>query len=43
MSGLRYRIHKIETLLEQELRNPAFNYQLYLMLQALLVIGEIAI
>lgn len=41
LSGLRYRIQKMETLLGQDLRNPTVNYQLFLMLQALLVIGEI--
>ncbi|BCJ88260.1 helix-turn-helix domain-containing protein [Effusibacillus dendaii] len=29
MSGLRYRIQKIETLIGQELRNPIVNYQLF--------------
>ncbi len=43
MSGLRYRIQKIEALLGQDLRNPAVHYQLFLTLQALLVTGEITI
>ncbi|MGG1659108.1 XylR N-terminal domain-containing protein [Brevibacillus sp. NRS-1366] len=41
MSGLRYRIQKIENLLGQDLRNPAVHYQLFITLQALLVTGEI--
>src|SRR5690606_26664980 len=30
LSGLRYRLQKIEDLLEKDLRNPATNYQLLL-------------
>lgn len=41
LSGLRYRLQKIEDLLEKDLRNPATNYQLLLALQALILIGEI--
>jgi PucR family transcriptional regulator, purine catabolism regulatory protein len=43
MSGLRYRIKKIETLLGQEVRNPIFGYQLFITLQVLIVEGEIII
>lgn len=41
LSGLRYRIQKIEELLHKDLRNPETNYQLFLALQALLLIGDI--
>ncbi|TCP30863.1 DNA-binding PucR family transcriptional regulator [Scopulibacillus darangshiensis] len=41
MSGLRYRIGRIETLLGQDLRNPASAYQLLLTLQVLAAEGEI--
>ena len=30
LSGLRYRISRIEDLLKHNLRNPFYNYQLYL-------------
>ncbi|WP_179295527.1 XylR N-terminal domain-containing protein [Bacillus sp. FJAT-45350] len=43
MTGLRYRIKKIETLISQELRNPHVSYQLFLTLQALIMLGEITI
>ncbi|MFD2924515.1 helix-turn-helix domain-containing protein [Halobacillus naozhouensis] len=43
MSGLRYRIKKIESLLGQDLRNPEFGYHLFITLQALVVEGEIKI
>ncbi|MGO0059921.1 XylR N-terminal domain-containing protein [Brevibacillus fluminis] len=41
MSGLRYRIQKVEALLGQDLRNPVLHYQLFITLQALRVTGEI--
>jgi PucR family transcriptional regulator, purine catabolism regulatory protein len=41
ISGLRYRVSKIESLLQQELRNPIIHYQLLLSIQALMVIGEL--
>ncbi|HZG74153.1 MAG TPA: XylR N-terminal domain-containing protein [Chondromyces sp.] len=41
MSGLRYRIKKIENLLGQEVRDPSFGYQLFITLQVLIVEGEI--
>jgi DNA-binding PucR family transcriptional regulator len=41
MSGLRYRIKKIETLLGKEIRNPTVGYQLFITLQVLIVEGEI--
>ncbi|MCQ6275486.1 XylR N-terminal domain-containing protein [Bacillus sp. V3B] len=41
LSGLRYRISRIEDLLKQNLRNPFYNYQLYLALQSLILIGEL--
>lgn len=43
MSGLRYRIQKIETMLGQDLRNPAVNYQLFLTLQVLIISGKVMI
>lgn len=43
VSGLRYRIHKIETLLGQELRNPVVNFHLLLAIQALMIVGELDI
>jgi len=43
ISGLRYRIQKIEELLGHNLRNPGTNYQLLLSLQALILLGEIEI
>ena len=41
LSGLRYRISRIEDLLKHNLRNPFYNYQLYLALQSLILIGEL--
>ncbi|MFC3039484.1 XylR N-terminal domain-containing protein [Virgibacillus xinjiangensis] len=41
LSGLRYRLGKIEEMLEMDLRNPTTNHQLLLSLQALILIGEI--
>ncbi|MFC2948074.1 XylR N-terminal domain-containing protein [Virgibacillus sediminis] len=41
LSGLRYRLGKIEELLQMDLRNPTTNHQLLLSLQALILIGEI--
>lgn len=41
LSGLRYRISKIEDLLKHNLRDPFYNYQLYLALQSLILIGEL--
>lgn len=41
LSGLRYRISRIEELLQHNLRNPFYNYQLYLALQSLLLIGDL--
>ena len=43
VSGLRYRIHKIETLLDQELRDPVGNFHLLLAIQALMIMGELEI
>ncbi|WP_028782146.1 XylR N-terminal domain-containing protein [Thalassobacillus devorans] len=43
LSGLRYRIRKIEDLMEQDLRNPEVSYKLLLSIQALLSIGKINI
>lgn len=41
LSGLRYRISRIEDLLKRNLRSPFYNYQLYLALQSLILIGEL--
>ncbi|MBA4538018.1 XylR N-terminal domain-containing protein [Bacillus aquiflavi] len=41
ISGLRYRVQKIEELLGHNMRNPTENYQLFLSLQALILIGEL--
>lgn len=41
MSGLRYRIRRIEELLEKDLRNPKDSYQLLLSIQALISIGKL--
>jgi sugar diacid utilization regulator len=43
ISGLRYRVSKIESILQQELRDPMIYYQLLLSIQALIIIGEIDI
>lgn len=43
MSGLRYRVKKIETLLGKDVRDPSIGYQLYLTLQILIVNGELEI
>ncbi|RAK14969.1 PucR-like helix-turn-helix protein [Anoxybacillus vitaminiphilus] len=43
ISGLRYRVSKIENLLQQELRNSMIHYQLLLSIQALIIIGELDI
>lgn len=43
ISGLRYRIQKIETLLGREIRDPVAGYQLFLTIQALIATGEIMI
>lgn len=43
ISGLRYRLQKIEESLQQELRNPMANYQLFLVIQSLILMGEIKI
>jgi sugar diacid utilization regulator len=41
MSGLTYRISKIEKLLNKELRDPSASYQLLLILDSLIAIGEL--
>lgn len=43
LSGLRYRLAKIERLLGKDLREPFYNYQLLLALQTLILIGEIKV
>ncbi|WP_338473002.1 XylR N-terminal domain-containing protein [Niallia sp. XMNu-256] len=41
LSGLRYRISKIEEFLGHNLRDPFYNYQIYLALQSLILIGDL--
>ncbi len=41
ISGLRYRISKIEELLQKDIRNPSTSYQLLLSIQALNIIGDL--
>ena len=41
LSRLRYRISRIEDLLKHNLRDPFYNYQVYLALQSLILIGDI--
>jgi PucR family transcriptional regulator, purine catabolism regulatory protein len=43
ISGLRYRVSKIESIIQQELRNPMIHHQLLLSIQSLMMIGEIDI
>jgi sugar diacid utilization regulator len=43
MSGLMYRIGKIEKLLKKDLRDPSQSYQLLLILDSLLAMGEVKI
>lgn len=43
LSGLRYRLQKIEELLQHDLRDPFKNYQLFLALQSLVLTGEIGL
>lgn len=41
ISGLRYRMEKIKELLEEDIREPAVSYQLFLAIQTLILLGEI--
>lgn len=41
LSGLRYRLGRIEELLNHDLRDSFYNYQLFLSLQSLLLMGEL--
>ena len=41
LSGLRYRISRIENLLKHNLRDPFYNFQVYLALQSLILIGDL--
>jgi DNA-binding PucR family transcriptional regulator len=43
MSGLMYRINKIESLLQKDLRDSTQSYQLQLILDSLLALGELDI
>lgn len=41
ISGLRYRISKIESLLQMDIRNPMSSSQLLFSIQALIILGEL--
>lgn len=43
MSGLLYRIQKIESAIKKDLRNPVDSHQLFLLLESLIALGEIKI
>ncbi|WP_428908495.1 PucR family transcriptional regulator [Niallia sp. Krafla_26] len=43
ISGLRYRVHKIEDLLHEDLRNPVFSCQLLMAIQGLILLGDLDI
>jgi DNA-binding PucR family transcriptional regulator len=43
MSGLMYRINKIETLINKDLRDSSQSYQLLLILDSLMALGELKI
>jgi len=43
MSGLMYRINKIETLINKDLRDSSQSYQLLLILDSLMALGELEI
>ena len=43
LSGLRYRLRKIEDILGKDIKDPIYSYQLLLAIQSLLVLGEIEI
>lgn len=43
MSGLLYRIQKIESVIGKDLRNPADSHQVFLVLEALIAMGELDI
>jgi PucR family transcriptional regulator, purine catabolism regulatory protein len=43
ISGLRYRVHKLEDLLGMDIRNPVICCQLLLALQGLILLGDLAI
>lgn len=41
MSGLKYRLQKLEEILGKDLRKPSDTYQLFLIIESLLAIGEL--
>lgn len=43
MSGLMYRVNKIESLINKDLRDSSQSYQLLLILDSLLALGELEI
>lgn len=43
ISGLRYRVAKIEELLQQDIRNPLISCQLLMAIQALIILGDLDI
>lgn len=43
MSGLMYRIQKIQSVIQRDLRNPTDSHQLLLLLESLLALGELKV
>ena len=43
MSGLMYRVNKLESLLKKDLRDSSQSYQLLLILDSLIALGELKI
>lgn len=43
ISGLRYRVNKIEELLQKDIRSPIMSCQLLMAIQALIILGELNI
>ena len=43
ISGLRYRVHKIEEILQTDIRNPVVSCQLLLAIQGLILLGDLGI
>ena len=41
MSGLTYRVNKIEKMIRKDLRDPSQSYQLLLILDSLIALGEL--
>ena len=43
ISGLQYRVHKIEEILQTDIRNPVVSCQLLLAIQGLILLGDLGI